>query len=79
MKGVVVGDVVYSDAETREYLRGHEGLSPSLKAIGRDVSTVHYTLTITGMNAEKRTCTIFYDVIYDVSVCRIVVCFDVNE
>ncbi len=39
----------------------------------------HYTLTITGMNAEKRTCTIFYDVIYDVSVCRIVVCFDVNE
>ncbi len=45
MKGVVVGDVVYSDAETREYLRGLEGLSPSLKAIGRDVSKVkraHY-------------------------------------
>ncbi len=40
MKGVVVGDVVYADAETRKYLRGLEGLSPSLKAIGRDVSRV---------------------------------------
>ncbi len=40
MKGIVVGDVVYADAVTRLYLRGHEGLSPSLKAIGRDVSRV---------------------------------------
>ncbi len=40
MKGVVVGDVVYADVETRKYLRGLEGLSPSLKAIGRDVSRV---------------------------------------